>query len=167
MAKKATAARQARGSKQTKKAATAPAQEPQELQGANGAEAKPEGAAALPGGAEAKASDGATQPKSDAADPVGTEGAPTASAEQSREQAAAASTDRKDGADVEKQPEDTARPPVVGSPEGRSIVVRGPKNGRWRSGMHFGPDGTEIEPEAFLARFGGSRLARPRASTPF
>lgn len=120
----------------------------QELQDASGAEAATVSAAAPAVEAEAKAPDAGKE--SGAADPIGTAGAPAAQAEQSGEQTADASTDRKDAADGQNQPGDTAQPPVAGLPDGETLVVTGPKNGRWRSGLHFGRDEHLLFPSDFV-----------------
>lgn len=119
----------------------------QQFQAVSGPDARPEGAAAQSDPAEGK---GADQDEASATvDPADTSGAPAALGEESREQAGAASADRKGAAEEENQPEDTARPPVAGL-DGATIVVTGPKKGRWRSGLYFGPEPTLLEDQRFL-----------------
>lgn len=131
-----------------------------EIPAANGVEAKPEGAAASDDGTEAKASEASG---ADAADPNGTDSAPAAQVEESREQAEAASADRKDAAEEGKQPEETALPPVAGDPESSEdavLVVTGPKSGRRRSGFRFSREPRELRRADFgdLIDAEGARL---------
>ena len=84
--------------------------EPTPSQAASGAEGNPDGAAAPAGEPDAKVAEAQA---SVAVDPAGTSDASAASGEAFREQAAAASPDRKDAPDEGNQPEGTAQPPVA------------------------------------------------------
>lgn len=88
----------------------APAAEATKLQDPDGAEDKPEGAAASDGASEAKV---AEVKDAAAVDPARADGAAAAQSEQSRETADAAASDRKAAAEEGSQPEAASRPPVA------------------------------------------------------
>lgn len=115
------------------------------LQTPDGADAKPEVAAALSGAAEAKATEGKG---SVAADPPGAGAASTAAPEHSREQADVTAADRKAAADEGKQPEETVQPPVVEGELTRVSVRSVSPKGRRRAGQAFGPEPLELHVSA-------------------
>lgn len=107
---------------------------PKKLQTPDGAEAKPEVAAAPPVAAEAKADN---VKDASAADPAGAGAAPTAEPERSRDQTETVAADRKASVEGGNEPQETDRPPVVGP----IVTVRSRSaRGRRRAGLAFGPE---------------------------